>query len=282
MKSLTSKIIAIFEVILIAFILTPFLTLGIYKVFPAFENWQTQTLGFPFPVFVHIVMVAISIITIKLHRKKLTDFGINFHNISYHLDITAASFVPVILANIPFGLGIDHTSWNGALILSIVQISLLFILGFLLRKKATHPSVGTASIVLLVFFSMPFLESTVWVNALVIFLTYALFVGFGEEILYRGFIQSRLNEVFGRPYQFFGVAFGFGAILTAILFGLTHVGILTWILGISNEIAWAWGFWTFFGGLVFGFIREKTGSILAPALLHGLPQAIASAVILFL
>jgi len=33
---------------------------------------------------------------------------------------------------------------------------------------------------------------------------------------------------------------------------------------------------------VFGFVCEKSGGILAPALLHGLPQAAASVVMLFL
>ena len=36
------------------------------------------------------------------------------------------------------------------------------------------------------------------------------------------------------------------------------------------------------GGLVFGLVCEKSGGILAPALLHGLPQAIGAAVMLFL
>jgi membrane protease YdiL (CAAX protease family) len=119
-------------------------------------------------------------------------------------------------------------------------------------------------------------------KAVVSFLTYAVFVGFGEEMLYRGYMQTRLNEAFGKPYSFFGVAFGWGAVLTALLFGLTHIGILRWILGLSTEATLAWGFWTTFGGLVFGFVREKSGSVLAPALLHGLPQAIATAVMLFL
>jgi membrane protease YdiL (CAAX protease family) len=30
---------------------------------------------------------------------------------------------------------------------------------------------------------------------------------------------------------------------------------------------------TFFGGFIFSYIREKTGSIVAPAIVHGLPQA---------
>jgi membrane protease YdiL (CAAX protease family) len=109
-----------------------------------------------------------------------------------------------------------------------------------------------------------------------------LFVGFGEEILYRGYAHSRLNEAFGTPFRFAGVAFGWGTILAAALFGLTHVGILRWILGASTDVTWAWGLWTFFGGLVFAYVREKSGGILAPALLHGLPQAIAVVVMLFL
>ena len=35
-------------------------------------------------------------------------------------------------------------------------------------------------------------------------------------------------------------------------------------------------------GLVLGFVREKSGGILASALLHGLPQALASVAMLFL
>jgi len=45
------------------------------------------------------------------------------------------------------------------------------------------------------------------------------------------------------------------------------------------QLTWWWGLWTFFTGLVFGLVREKSGSIVAPALLHGLPQAIAQAVL---
>ena len=78
------------------------------------------------------------------------------------------------------------------------------------------------------------------------------------------------------------MSFGWGAILTAILFGLTHVGLLRWTLDLTKEMTLAWGFWTCFGGLVSGFVREKSGGILAPALLHGLPQAIATVAMLFL
>ncbi|MCJ7825332.1 MAG: hypothetical protein MUP44_10565 [Anaerolineales bacterium] len=43
------------------------------------------------------------------------------------------------------------------------------------------------------------------------------------------------------------------------------------------QLAPWWGLWTFSGGLVLAFVREKTGGIVAPAILHGLPQGIAYA-----
>jgi len=275
-----SKLLAVLEVFLIAFIVIPLLILGIYRVFPAFETWQTKTAGFAFPVFVDVLMVGVPIAMILLRRRKLADYGLIFSPFKYHLGITASCFIPIVLAGFPLGMGVDFKNWPGAMLMAAIQIGLLFILALILRKKPTAPNFGiAAAFVLLPVFVNG--EVNAW-KAVALFLTYALFVGFGEEILYRGYMQSRLNEVFGRPFQFFGVAYGWGAIITSLFFGLSHVGILGWMLGLSTGVTLAWGFWTFFGGLVFGFVREKTGSILAPALLHGLPQAIAVVAMLFL
>jgi membrane protease YdiL (CAAX protease family) len=96
-----------------------------------------------------------------------------------------------------------------------------------------------------------------------------IFVGPVEELIFRGYFQSRLNEAFGRPYRFFGVSYGVGIFVSALLFGLWHM------LGVFNPLAGMyyfdlpWGLWIFFNGLVFGFIREKTGNITAPSIVHG-------------
>jgi len=66
-----------------------------------------------------------------------------------------------------------------------------------------------------------------------------------------------------------------GAVIAAALFGLMHVINLGGLVAQSWHLTPWWGLWTFFAGLVFAFVREKTGSIVAPALLHGLPQGIA-------
>ena len=115
-------------------------------------------------------------------------------------------------------------------------------------------------------------------TALVTFVCYAVFVGFGEEIMYRGFVQSRLNQAFGRPFQFFGVPWGWGLILTSLLFGFTHVLNVDAASGQTGWY-WGWGLWTAVAGLTSGYIRERTGNVLAPAILHGLPQALAAALL---
>ena len=276
------KVLAVLEVICVAFLLVPFLTLGIYRLFPGFEAWQTEQLGFPFAVFVYVVMAAVSLLVILLRRKSLAEYGITFKNLPYQLDIAAACFIPVALSNMPMAMEVDYTSWSGALILAPVQIALLLFLGWLLRKKPSIKAVGLMGAGLFLAPGLAQAAGPTLGKALVLFSTFALFVGFGEEILYRGYMQSRLNEVFGKPYQFLGVTFGWGALITALLFGLTHVGVLRWILGLDTRVTLAWGFWTIFGGLVFGFVREKSGSILPSALLHGLPQAIATVALLFM
>jgi hypothetical protein len=111
-------------------------------------------------------------------------------------------------------------------------------------------------------------------NAISAFIFYIFFLGFGEEFLFRGYIQSRLNAAFGSPFQFFGVNWGWGIVIMSLLFGLMHfLNLGTLAIGNWQLEPW-WGFWTFFGGLVFGFVREKTSSIAAPTILHGLPDAI--------
>lgn len=225
-------------------------------------------------------MVVLSLFILLVTKRDFVSYGLTFRPLKYHLDITLTCFLPIVLASIPFGLGLDYRDWNGAWILAVVNVVLLFALGRILKK---HPSANQAGLLALCW--IPLASSAAGLSggkAFAEFVTYGVFVAFGEEIIFRGYIQSRLNEVFERPYRFFGIEFGWGVIITAALFGLTHVGLTSSLIAGEINLHWAWGFWTFFGGLVYGLVREKSGSVLAPALLHGLPQAIASAVIVML
>ena len=98
--------------------------------------------------------------------------------------------------------------------------------------------------------------------------------GCGEEAFFRGYIQSRVNEAFGRPFTLLGVRFGPGLIISSFLFGLVHaLNTVNYFVG-RYDFAWLWLIAGFFSGLFFGVLREKTGSVLAGAVVHGLEDVL--------
>jgi membrane protease YdiL (CAAX protease family) len=84
------------------------------------------------------------------------------------------------------------------------------------------------------------------------------FVAIPEEFFYRGYLQTRLNEIFPRKWIVFGVPIGWGAVLACLFFAFGHSLV---------QLRW-WHFATFFPGLVFAWLRERTGGPAAGALFH--------------
>jgi uncharacterized protein len=99
--------------------------------------------------------------------------------------------------------------------------------------------------------------------------------GFGEEIFFRGYIQSRLNQAFGRPWRFLGVDFGLGLLVSAALFGLIHVFNTVDYFSGHWDFAWLWWFPNFAAGLFFGALRERTKNIVAGGIVHGISDVLA-------
>ncbi len=90
-------------------------------------------------------------------------------------------------------------------------------------------------------------------------LVFQLFlVAIPEEVFFRGWLQNRLNHVFAKQWRVLGVSIGWGWILAAALFALAHSVIF---------YQW-WHFAIFFPALLFGWLREKTGTVTAPILFH--------------
>ena len=239
-------------------------------------HWERQVTNRYFVEYA--VMIVIPLLLLVITRRNLESYGLSLRNLSYHLDMTATAFVPMAIASATLAV-VNYRHWSGVLILAGVKIAVLFALGWLLKHKPTQNEsgllVGTAILI-------PCLNLTSKAtvdNAISAFIFYILFLGFGEELLFRGYIQSRLNAVFGRPLQFYGVNWGWGIIIASALFGLMHILNIGSLVSGDWKLEWGWGFWTFFGGLALGFMREKTGSIAAPTILHGLPQAIAYAIL---
>jgi membrane protease YdiL (CAAX protease family) len=97
--------------------------------------------------------------------------------------------------------------------------------------------------------------------------------GLAEELVFRGVFQSLLNRVFGKPWRLAGAEFGWGLIITAILFagfnGLVDVDPqLHARLVLHAAIA------PFLMSLVSGWVRERTDSVWPSVLGHNLSNIV--------
>ncbi len=84
------------------------------------------------------------------------------------------------------------------------------------------------------------------------------FVAIPEEFFYRGYVQTRLDEVFRPKWRIFGADLGWGWLITCVIFAFGHSLVL---------FQW-WHFAIIFPSLVFGWLRARTGGVLAGALFH--------------
>lgn len=268
---MNTRIVALVEVVAV-YILT---LLGIAAVVSSpIGAWERGVTNRQF--LEYAVMIAVPLLVLLVSRRDLASYGISLQNLRYHLDIAATAFIPVAVASVALSVVSDRT-WDGALILSAIQVALLLVLGLLLRRKRTLGGNGASAAAMLVGFAGPLAAKPTVENGLSALLFYIFFLGLGEELLFRGYIQSRLNLAFGKDFMFFGVRWGWGVVIASALFGLMHVINLGSLVTQHWYLTPWWGVWTFVSGFVFAFVREKTGSIVAPAILHGLPQGIAYA-----
>lgn len=226
----------------------------------------------------YAVMIAFPLLLLLIALRDLKTYGLFFQRLKNQLDITLAVSPVVVIDGaitgwlLPMWIPNAVIRWEGALILSIVSVGLFFWTAWILRSK---PSPALALPALLCVISLSQVNA-ILPERLVSFLFYLVFLGPGEELLFRGYIQSRLNVAFGRSFCFWGVPFGWGLLISALMFGFMHcIGRFNPFTARYEFTPW-WGLWAIFGGLMMGYIREKAGSVLPTAILHGLPQAIAS------
>lgn len=83
-------------------------------------------------------------------------------------------------------------------------------------------------------------------------------VALPEELFFRGMLLTLLQRRFPPRRTWFGVGVGWALVLSAAAFALVHLP----KEGDPRALA------TFFPGLLFGFLRLRTGSLLAPILTH--------------
>lgn len=104
-------------------------------------------------------------------------------------------------------------------------------------------------------FSLPQVVVIVWICA-----------SAAEEILMRGLVQSFLSPLQSHGASFAGVRISLPVFIAALFLGLIHTGLLT--IGASGSFVAYIILFTFFVGLVAGYYREKTSSIIPALAVH--------------
>jgi len=281
---MTKKLVALGEVIVVRFVAYALIALALLQLvygspepspFPLEASYLVGTLWFVIP--------ALMIYGLRRNPK---EYGLSVNRAPQSIDLALNAFPFYVLTNVAFII-LMFMNWSyleplGALVLTgFFILALLLIVRMVSRKydhfeeiqisQKKHRNNVLAILLLLLLpvilgivlrrLSWPLVSTVVW---------QFIFSGFGEEIFFRGYIQSRLNVAFGRPYEWKGIQFGVGLFITAAIFAATHVlnSANIW-LGNFN-MAWWWGTFTLVGGILFGLLREKTQSVVAPGVLHGL------------
>lgn len=132
-------------------------------------------------------------------------------------------------------------SWHAGLILLAAILILVSVFGFLTRARPFNTEA------LLYCLVMPAMN---------------------EELVYRGLLLGIADKIFCRKWLFFNVKIGWGLILTSVIFGLCH-GFSIGADGTIHIIGSAL-ILTSVMGFMFGWIRERSGSLVWPVVLHAL------------
>lgn len=100
----------------------------------------------------------------------------------------------------------------------------------------------------------PVLDGSFWDAAL----GHLLVVALPEEMFYRGYLQSRLEQAWPSRWRVFGTRVGAGLLVASLVFALGHLLATPLITRLA----------VFFPSLLFGWLRARTGGIGSSVLFH--------------
>ncbi|MFO0835249.1 MAG: CPBP family intramembrane glutamic endopeptidase [Phycisphaerales bacterium] len=159
--------------------------------------------------------------------------------------IAALAFLPILNQQERRECGLSVRLRNGWLVRSLPVVVFLVAAPIFFARNAPHEAWSTDTI-----------------------LFQATMPGLGEELVYRGLMLGVLNSALLRPWRAAGVNFGPGLILTSIMFAVAHSVVLDQAGSIRVE--WFTLVRTGVTGLLYGYLMEACGTLLAPIAAHNL------------
>lgn len=280
-RVMKSKLLAVLE---IGLAYTLMQAAGMMRRSTGMVQWELETLGWSYSGM--LFFVGIPALIIWLARRNWTEYGVSLEGWQANLDLGLKAY---LVRLIPLGLGVAGAMWltldshqlGGGAFVALMELVGLAVMIWVLNRRSPVKSGRGSLMVILMLLAFPILTalSLNRLDLVIVSTVFWQFVfsGFGEEFVWRGYVQSRLNQAFGRPMRMFGIQFGAGLFIASLLFGLLHA-FNTYDPEIgSASLSWGWALFASFSGLFFGVLRERTGSLIAPGLAHGLPDAVGEA-----
>src|SRR5579859_8207110 len=220
-----------------------------------------------------VVMIVFTVGVLFLCGRDFEAYGLTLRHwrgnmnlgLFWAIAMIALAGMGLAFTRIHFDASHPHNDMTGRLAGAVFGLVVTILLVFLLRKQrgATIDG-GSSGLVWLRVFALLALPLAVAAHyhrpVLKEFLAETWLVlgaGCGEELFYRGYIQSRINEAFGRPFHLMGMDFGIGLVVSSLLFGFLHaLNSVDYFRGQYN-FAWWYGVQSCFMGLFYGCLREK-------------------------
>jgi len=248
-------------------------------------RWERRVLGWSY--FTGFLMVLVPAMALVLWKRELEPNGLTLRGWETSLDagLKGCLFLvgPRLLLTLLSSRGAAYRYADGSLVLSVTMFFALFLFLRHLTGKNYRPFSSTRRRLLLAALALAF---PLVVGAALGRLTLGLFStvlwqlafgGFAEEVLYRGYIQSTVNEEYGRPWSVEGVAYGPGLLVSSALYGLDRaLNTFRPMQGVYS-VSWSWGFYAFSVGVFYGFIREHTGDVVGSGVANGLVDSVGEA-----
>ena len=248
-------------------------------------RWEQRVLGWSY--FTGFLMVLLPILAMILQKREFKLYGLTLRRWETSLDVGLKGYLylvaPQILLTLLSTEGAAYRHMDGSLVLSVSMFVTLFLLLRRLTGKKYKPfsSTRVRLLVAAVLLAIPMLVGAVYGRlTLKVFSTILwqlVFGGFGEELFYRGYVQSAVNEEYGRPWSVEGVAFGPGLLVSSALYGLDRAlnTVRPW-QGVYS-VSWSWGLFAFSVGVFYGFLREHTSDVVGSGVANGLVDSVGEA-----
>jgi|SRR6266850_2045441 len=282
---MSKRVTAIIEVLL-AFVLVH-VTYRSLKYFTAFGRWEGEV-GLNFTPGVVMILFTVSVLflcgrSFETHGLTLKRWRQNLNiGLFWGMIIVALAGLGLLATRVHFDPSHPHNNVTSRLAGAVFGVTVTVLMLRLLKRQTTYLdkvplvisvllliALVSLPLVMAAYFNRPVLKELLGVAWLFVC------AGLGEETFFRGYIQSRVNETFGRPFRLLGLDFGFGLMVSSLLFGFLHaLNSVDYFHG-HYEFAWWYGVQNCFIGLFYGCVREKTGSIVAGGVTHGLTDVLA-------